>query len=172
MAVWYRVWRCLPPINQPRPVRRHFCTGSPSFILWPHPAHFVHHSHPGHTGVLVVHYPSTFEFTYFVCPGQSGHTGVPAVHPSTFDPTRPLCTPQSIRTRYIHTMWHAFAILPYLENLHCFLVGGNKSYVIATADLWLFIYTSNLHPSLPTLLPYLLTTYYYYLSYLRKMVWL
>ena len=39
-------------------------------------------------------------------------------------------------------------------SLHCFLVGVNKSYVIATSDLWLFIYTSNLPPSLPTLLPY------------------
>ena len=39
------------------------------------------------------------------------------------------------------------------EILHCFLVGVNKSYVIATSDLWLFIHASNLLPSLPTLLP-------------------
>ena len=36
------------------------------------------------------------------------------------------------------------------ESLHCFLVGVIKSYVIATADLWLFIPASNL----PTPLPY------------------
>ena len=36
------------------------------------------------------------------------------------------------------------------ESLHCFLVGVNKSYVIATSDLWLFIHASNLLPSLPT----------------------
>ena len=32
------------------------------------------------------------------------------------------------------------------ESLHCFLVGWctNKSYVIATSDLWLFIHASNL----------------------------
>ena len=41
------------------------------------------------------------------------------------------------------------------ESLHCFLVGVNKSYVIATADLWLFIHASNLLPSLPTPLPYI-----------------
>ena len=40
------------------------------------------------------------------------------------------------------------------ESLHCFLVGVNKSYVIATSDLWLFIHASNLLPSLPTALPY------------------
>ena len=40
------------------------------------------------------------------------------------------------------------------ESLHCFLVGANKSYVIATSDLWLFIHASNLLPSLPTPLPY------------------
>ena len=40
------------------------------------------------------------------------------------------------------------------ENLHCFLVGANKSCVIATSDLWLFIHASNLLPSLPTPLPY------------------
>ena len=34
------------------------------------------------------------------------------------------------------------------ESLHCFLVGWctNKSYVIATSDLWLFIHASNLLP--------------------------
>ena len=31
---------------------------------------------------------------------------------------------------------------------------ANKSYVIATSDLWLFLHTSNLLPSLPTPLPY------------------
>ena len=35
------------------------------------------------------------------------------------------------------------------ESLHCFLAGANKSYVIATSDLWLFIHASNLLPSLP-----------------------
>ena len=42
------------------------------------------------------------------------------------------------------------------ESLHCFRVGWctNKSYVIATSDLWLFIHASNLLPSLPTPLPY------------------
>ena len=38
------------------------------------------------------------------------------------------------------------------ESLQCFLAGWctNKSYVIATSDLWLFIHASNLLPSLPT----------------------
>ena len=42
------------------------------------------------------------------------------------------------------------------ESLHCFLVGWctNKSYVIATTDLWIFIHASNLLPSLPTPQPY------------------
>ena len=40
------------------------------------------------------------------------------------------------------------------ESLHCFLVGANKSYIIVTSDLWLFIHVSNLLPLLPTLLPY------------------
>ena len=42
------------------------------------------------------------------------------------------------------------------ESLYCFLVGWctNKSYVIATSDLWLFIHASNLLPSFPTPLPY------------------
>ena len=37
------------------------------------------------------------------------------------------------------------------ESLHCFLVGWctNKSYVIATSDLWLFIHASNLPPPTP-----------------------
>ena len=37
------------------------------------------------------------------------------------------------------------------ESLHCFLVGWctNKSYVIVTSDLWLFIHASNLLPSAP-----------------------
>ena len=35
------------------------------------------------------------------------------------------------------------------ESLHCFLVGANKSYVIATSDLWLFLHASNLLPLLP-----------------------
>ena len=39
------------------------------------------------------------------------------------------------------------------ERLHCFLVGKIKSYVIATADLWLFIHASNMLPSLPASLP-------------------
>ena len=40
------------------------------------------------------------------------------------------------------------------DSLHCFLVHVIKSYVIATADLWLFIHASNLLPSLPTQSPY------------------
>ena len=41
------------------------------------------------------------------------------------------------------------------ESLHCFLVGWctNKSYVIATSDLWLFIHASNLLPSTPHTTP-------------------
>ena len=39
------------------------------------------------------------------------------------------------------------------ESLHCFLVGANKSCVIATSDLCLFIHASNLLPSLPNPLP-------------------
>ena len=41
------------------------------------------------------------------------------------------------------------------ESLHCFLVGWctNKSYVIATSDLRLFIHASNLLPSLPSPTP-------------------
>ena len=35
------------------------------------------------------------------------------------------------------------------ESLLCFLVGVNKSYVIATSDLWLFIHASNMLPSTP-----------------------
>ena len=37
------------------------------------------------------------------------------------------------------------------ESLHCFLVGWctNKSYVIATSDLWFFIHASYLLPSTP-----------------------
>ena len=44
------------------------------------------------------------------------------------------------------------------ECLHCFLVGWytNKSYVIATYDLWLFIHASNLLPiNSPSPLPYI-----------------
>ena len=43
------------------------------------------------------------------------------------------------------------------ESLHCFQVGWctNKSYVIATSDLWLFIHASNLLPlNTPSPLPY------------------
>ena len=44
-----------------------------------------------------------------------------------------------------------------VESLHCFLIGWckNKSYVIATSDLWLFIHASNLLPlNSPSPLPY------------------
>ena len=44
------------------------------------------------------------------------------------------------------------------EILHCFLVGVNKSYIIATSDLGLFIHASNLLPSLPTPLPFITMT--------------
>ena len=47
-----------------------------------------------------------------------------------------------------------FVCLCLFQHRHCFLVGANKSYVIATSDLWLFIYASNLLPSLPTPLAY------------------
>ena len=53
------------------------------------------------------------------------------------------------------------------ESLPCFLAGVNKSYVIATTDLWLFIYASNLLPPLSTPFPYIskrtdyFETYYY-----------
>ena len=43
------------------------------------------------------------------------------------------------------------------KSLHCFLVGWytNKSYVIATSGLWLFIHASNLLPlNSPSPLPY------------------
>ena len=47
------------------------------------------------------------------------------------------------------------------ESLHCFLVGccTNKSYVIATSDLWLFIHASNLLPSTPQTTPLHLKDY-------------
>ena len=54
------------------------------------------------------------------------------------------------------------------EILHCFLVGANKSYVIATSDLRLFfIHASNLLPSLPTALPYNKTSidYFFFFSF-------
>ena len=41
------------------------------------------------------------------------------------------------------------------SNTDSFLVGVNKSYVIATSDLQLFIHASNLLPLLPTTLPYI-----------------
>ena len=51
------------------------------------------------------------------------------------------------------------------ESLHCFLVGVNKSYAIATSDLGLFIHASNLLPSLATPLPYItMTAFTNYLS--------
>ena len=44
-----------------------------------------------------------------------------------------------------------FVCLCLFQYRHCFLVGWctNKSYVIATSDLWLFIHASNLLPSTP-----------------------
>ena len=44
-----------------------------------------------------------------------------------------------------------FVCLCLFQYRHCFLVGWctNKSYVIATSDLWLFIHASNLFPSTP-----------------------
>ena len=46
--------------------------------------------------------------------------------------------------------WYLWQLPPLIaDSLHCFLVGVNKSFVIATScDLWLFIHTSNLQPSL------------------------
>ena len=44
-----------------------------------------------------------------------------------------------------------FVCLCLFQYRHCFLVGWctNKSYVIATSDLWLFTHASNLLPSTP-----------------------
>ena len=50
----------------------------------------------------------------------------------------------------------AYSVSDSGESLYCFLVGVNKSYVIATSDLWLCIHASNLLPSLPTPLPHIL----------------
>ena len=50
-----------------------------------------------------------------------------------------------------------FVCLCLFQYRHCFLVGWctNKSYVIATSDLWLFIHASNLLPlHSPSPLPY------------------
>ena len=52
------------------------------------------------------------------------------------------------------------------ESLHCFLVGwcANKSYVIATSDLWLFLHASNmLSLNSPSPLPYTHTHIYIYI---------
>ena len=48
----------------------------------------------------------------------------------------------------------SFVCLCLFQNRHYYLVGVNKSYIIATADLWLFIDVSNLLRSLTTPLPY------------------
>ena len=49
-----------------------------------------------------------------------------------------------------------FVCLCLFQHRHCFLVGWctNRSYVIATSDLWLFLHASNLLPLLPNPLPY------------------
>ena len=56
-------------------------------------------------------------------------------------------------------LWPVF-MCSFRERLHCFLVGWctNKSYVIATSDLWLFIHASNLLSlNSPSPLPYIST---------------
>ena len=55
------------------------------------------------------------------------------------------------------------------KSLHCFPVGVNKSYVIATGDFSLFIHASNLLPSLPTPLPYMLTVEFFFKSLKKKL---
>ena len=59
------------------------------------------------------------------------------------------------RSSFSVSCWLGTIVSDSGESLHCFLVGVNKSYVIATSDLWLFIHVSNLLPSLSTPLPYI-----------------
>ena len=69
----------------------------------------------------------------------------------------------NLQVNYMVVVWSlrllscskCFVCLCLFQPRHCFLVGVNKSYVIATSDLWLFIDASNLLPSLPTPLPYI-----------------
>ena len=56
-----------------------------------------------------------------------------------------------VYTLYLLSCSKCFVCLCLFQYRHCFLVGWctNKSYVIATSDLWLFIHASNLLPSTP-----------------------
>ena len=58
-----------------------------------------------------------------------------------------------VETLHLLSCSKCFVCLCLFQYRHCFLVGWctNKSYVIATSDLWLFIHASNLLPlnSLP-----------------------
>ena len=56
-----------------------------------------------------------------------------------------------VYTVHLFSCSKCFVCLCLFQYRHCFLVGWctNKSYVIATSDLWLFIHASNLLPSTP-----------------------
>ena len=58
-----------------------------------------------------------------------------------------------VETLHLLSCSKCFVCLCLFQYRHCFVVGWctNKSYVIATSDLWLFIHASNLLPlkSLP-----------------------
>ena len=62
-----------------------------------------------------------------------------------------------VYTLHLLSCSKCFVCLCLFQYRHCFLVGWctNKSYVIATSDLWLFIHASNLLPlNSPSPLPY------------------
>ena len=56
-----------------------------------------------------------------------------------------------VYTLHLLSCSKCFVCLCLFQYRHCFLVGWytNKSYVIATSDLWLFIHASSLLPSTP-----------------------
>ena len=58
-----------------------------------------------------------------------------------------------VYTLHLLSCSKCFVCLCLFQYRHCFLAGWctNKSYVIATSDLWLFIHASNLLPSTPHL---------------------
>ena len=63
-----------------------------------------------------------------------------------------------VYTLHLLSCSKCFVCLCFFQYRHCFLVGWctNKSYVIATSDLWLFILASNLLPlNSPSPLPYI-----------------
>ena len=66
-----------------------------------------------------------------------------------------------VYTLHLLSCSKCFVCLCPFQYRHCFLVGWctNKSYVIATSDLWLFIHASNLLPlNSPSPLPYISNT--------------